>query len=210
MKKISQIVSDKHATSRGVTAFEMIIVLVIIGLLAAFAIPQLISARRLMKFSGIQQQLVASLRDARQLAMSERRKVTLRYDDNSKLLRTYELPIVPAPPVSVDVLGPQGDPRNRIVSLTDNGLLASDIVYGAPGAAPTTLADTSSITNPISGFVDVTFNPRGDVIDVATGQLDNNKALFFYENNSKTAFAVSILAPGGRIRIWKYNGTIYQ
>ncbi len=217
MKKISQKKSDKNADSRGVSAVELIIVLVLIGLLAAFAIPQLVSARRLMRFTNIEQQLSASLRDARQLAMTERRRVTVQYDDTAKKIITYEEPIVPAPvPAPVDNLGPLGDSRNRTLTFTDNGLLVSDIVYGVPPLSPvpsTTLPDTAAIT-PLSpgvgGTVKVTFNPRGDVVIPATGAIDTNKALFFYEINSKTTFAVSILAPGGRIKIWRYNGTSYE
>ena len=217
MKKISQKISDKHAHSRGVSAVELIIVLVLIGLLAAFAIPQLLGARRLFRFTGIEQQLSVTLRDARQLAMTERRRVTVQYDDSAKRLIVYEEPIVPAPtPAPIDTLGPLGDSRNRIVTFTDNGLFAGDIIYGVPPLTPvpsTTLPDTAAIT-PLSpgvgGIVKVTFNPRGDVAIPTTGVIDTNKALFFYERNSNTTFAVSILAPGGRVKIWRYNGASYE
>jgi prepilin-type N-terminal cleavage/methylation domain-containing protein len=217
MKKISHKTCDKFANSRGVTAVELIIVLLLIGLLAAFAIPQLISSRRMMKFAAIQQQLVVSLREARQLAMSQRRRVTLQYDDTNKLIRTFELPIIPAPAVVVDVLGPPGDARNRVIRLTVNGLSAGEIVNNAPAGAPTTLGDTSTKTDPLPvplpagvNGVNITFNPRGDAVDAAGAP--TNTALFFYNNRpgSEAAFAVSILGPGGRVRIWRYNGTIYE
>lgn len=232
MKKNFQEKSDKHADCRGVSAVEVIIVLVLIGLLAAFAIPQLLGARRLMKFTNIEQQLSSTLREARQLAMSERRRVTVQYNDTAKTITAFEVPTptpaptpVPTPPLPtptptpvpvLTALGPQFDSRNRVVTFTDNGLPASDIIYGPPptfSLAVTTLGDTSTPTllvGGVGGTIDITFNPRGDVVIPTTGVIDNNKALFFYENNSKTTFAISILAPGGRIKIWRYNGTTYE
>lgn len=239
MKEKNCKTKDRYFNSRGVGTVEIIIVLVLIALLAAFAIPQLLSSRRLIKFTNLQQQIVAELREARQFAISQRRKITVQYDDTDKIIRTFEEPVptpVPLPspaptPLIVDILGPQNDARNRVVKLTDSGLSENDIIYGAPSTMPIgqmTLKDTSTFTCPSlqppppaplvtpttkvcpGEIISVTFNPRGDVVIPTTSVTDFNKALFFYENNSKNTFAISILAPGGRIKIWRYNGTTYE
>lgn len=201
MKKIANETDDKFARSRGVSLFEMLIILVIIGVLGAVSIPQLLATRRLMKFTSIQQQLSANLREARQLARAQNVNITLQYDDTNKVLRIYG-----------GTFGILGATTNRVVVLTDSGLPANYLKYGVPPVAPVPtlpLEDTTTLTPLMGGVVDVMFNPRGDVVEDATGA-PFNRALFFYEENSKSAFAVSILGPGGRTRIWRLNGSTYQ
>lgn len=218
MKKDFKQLPKKNVSSQGMSIVELMVVLIIIGVLAAVAIPQLLATRRLTKFSGIQQQLLASLRDARQLAMSQKRQITIQYDDANKLVRTFEVPVptpsvappVPTPPV-IAVFGNNGDARNRVVKLTDGGLLASDLRYGAPAGANIALDDTVDQTALANGKINITFSPRGDVIEIIDDVgIPTNKALFFYENNTKAAFAISILGPGGRIKLWRYDGNEYQ
>lgn len=174
---------------------ELIVVLLVAAIILVLALPQIISARRLFKFSGSQRQIAASLTSARQEAMSQRKPVTLRYEDTAKRLITFG-----------GDFGPLGDSRNIVYPLTGSGLDADDLKYGRPlGVTPAALGDTTNLTNLSGGAVDVTFQPDGSVINASNNP--QNNALFFYHDKYRlqTAFAVSVLGAGGRVKIWRYS-----
>ena len=62
----------KNKGQQGFGLAELLIVLLIISIIVVLALPQIISSRRLFRFSGMQRQMVATLRDTRQEAMSQR------------------------------------------------------------------------------------------------------------------------------------------
>jgi prepilin-type N-terminal cleavage/methylation domain-containing protein len=174
---------------------ELLVVLLVISILVVLALPQLTASRRLFRFSGMQRQIVATLTEARQEAISQRRAITFRYDNSKKRTVIYG-----------GSFGALGDSKNKIVEMADNGLTTAEIVYGRPsGASTAALADTSNMTALSSKMVDIVFQADGSVVDA--NDLPQNNALFF--NNSKspqdTAFAVSILGAGGRVKLWRYS-----
>lgn len=191
---------NKHQ-ARGQNGFsipELLIVLLIIAIIGVLALPQVMSSRRLFRFSGMQRQVVSALSDARQEAMAQRTPITLRYDDATKQMFIHG-----------GNFGASGDSRNRVVELTGSGLDAEEIAYGRPAGAQTSaLSDTSNMTPLASGAVAVTFQSDGSVIDAANNP--QNNALFFYDANypDDMAFAVSILGAGGRVKVWRYNKNI--
>jgi prepilin-type N-terminal cleavage/methylation domain-containing protein len=63
---------------------ETVVVLGVLLILAAFAIPQVVTTRRLVRFNGLQREAISQLRLTRQSAMSQRQVMRFRYDDNSK------------------------------------------------------------------------------------------------------------------------------
>ena len=181
--------------NRGFSIPELLIVLLVGAIILVLALPQLISSRRLMKFSAMQKQVSASLIEARQEAMSQRRAITFCYDDRNKQLITYG-----------GDFGPFGDPKNKVYNLTGFGVDAVDIKYGRPGGVPaSSLSDTTNMTATTRSLVEITFQPDGSVIDASNNP--QNNALFFYHNKYKkdAAFAVSILGAGGRIKVWRYS-----
>lgn len=188
---------NKFKNQRGIGIVEILVVLIVLAIIVVLALPQIISSRRLFRFSGLQRQVVASLRDARQEAMSQRTAITFRYDDNNKKLVIYG-----------GNFGALGDAKNKSWLLATDGLVKDEIKYGRPSGAPTSaLSDTSNLTALTSKAVEVQFQPDGSVVDASNNP--QNKALFFYNNKhaAHTAFAVSVLGAGGRAKLWRYNQT---
>lgn len=185
----------KLGRQRGVSLPELLIVFFVIAILIVLALPQLISSRRAFRFSGMQRQIVSSLREARQEAMSQRTAITFRYDDTDKKIVVYG-----------GSFGALGNAKNRSVTMAGEGLQPGEVVYGRPPGAPVSaLADSANLTTLSAGAVEVTFQADGSVVDAS--DIPINKALFFYnsKNPSETAFAVSVLGAGGRAKVWRYS-----
>lgn len=185
----------KLRRQKGFSLPELVVVLLVIAILLVLAMPQIISSRRLFRFSGFQRQVSTSLREARQEAMSQRKPVTFRYDNTSKYIITYG-----------GDFGALGDAKNVVVPLTGSGVEIDDLKYGRPTGVPTSaLSDTTNLTSLSSSAVEITFQPDGSVIDASNNP--QNQALFFYHDKYRldTAFAVSILGAGGRIKVWRYS-----
>ena len=185
----------KLSKQKGFSLPELIVVLLVVAIIVVVALPQIISSRRLFRFSGLQRQVATSLRETRQEAMSQRKPITFRYDNANKKTVTYG-----------GSFGALGDPKNIVVSLTGSGVESGDVKYGRPTGVPTSaLSDTTNQTNLSSNAVEITFQADGSVIDASNNP--QNQALFFYHDKYRldTAFAVSVLGAGGRIKVWRYS-----
>jgi prepilin-type N-terminal cleavage/methylation domain-containing protein len=180
---------------KGFSMPELIIVLLVLAILVTLALPQIISSRRLFRFSAMQRQIAASLTDARQEAMGQRTPVTFRYDDNTKEIKLYG-----------GKYGASGDSKNLVIQLADSGLDPNDVRYGRPaGVSAAALGDGTNLTNLTSNAIDITFQSDGSVIDASNNP--QNFSVFFYhaKHTAETAFAVSVLGAGGRAKVWRYN-----
>ena len=174
---------------------ELVIVLLVAAIILVLALPQIISSRRLFRFAGLQRQVAASLRDARQEAMSQRKPVTFRYQHNKKQIIIYG-----------GSFGAYGDQKNIVHEMTDSGLDQNDVKYGRPGGVSTAaLGDGTNLTAVSNNMVEITFQPDGSVVDASNNP--QNKALFFYhdKHRKETAFAISVLGAGGRAKLWRYS-----
>ncbi len=186
---------SKLRKQKGFSLPELLVVLLVAAIILVLALPQIISSRRLFRFSGFQRQVATSLREARQEAMSQRKPVTFRYDNGDKNVVTYG-----------GDFGALGDVKNVVVSLSGSGVESDDVKYGRPTGIPTSaLSDTTNLTNLSSNAVEITFQPDGSVMDASNNP--QNQALFFYHDKYRldTAFAVSVLGAGGRIKVWRYS-----
>jgi len=185
----------KGGRQSGFSLPELVVVLLVASILLVLALPQIISSRRLFRFTGLQRQFATSLREARQEAMSQRKIITFRFDNTSKRIVIYG-----------GQFGASGDAKNVIYELSGSGVEANDIKYGRPTGVPTAaLSDTTNMTALTSNAVEITFQPDGSVLDSSNNP--QNNAIFLYHDKYRldTAFAVSILGAGGRVKVWRYS-----
>ena len=174
----------KIQKQKGFSLPELIVVLFVIAILLVLALPQVISSRRLFRFSGFQRQITTSLREARQEPMSQRKPITFRYDNTSKYIVTFG-----------GDFGALGDVKNVVVSLAGSGVEADDVKYGRPSGVPTSaLSDTTNQTNLSSNAVEITFQPDGSVIDASSNP--QNQALFFITINTGSIRHLPFLSSG--------------
>lgn len=207
----------RHSTS-GHSVVEALIVIAIASVLASVAIPQVISARRLLRSATLSRQVMTQLRFARQQSMSQRQAFTFQYDDSTKQITIYDHnnennANAACNMAGTAVLVASNFPNTACstVALTvplagSGGLPTSEVSFGVPtGITSTTLGDNTTPTSLSGTQITVTFQPNGTVVDASGNPI--SKALFFYNNKAalQTASAVSVLGTAGRVKIWRYN-----
>jgi Tfp pilus assembly protein FimT len=203
----------------GVGIVEVSIVLAIILIICAIALPNLLSSRRMIRSASMPREAMAQLRMARQLAMSQRVVYTWRYDDASKQISvinngesliTYDLPTdamveLPGNPAASANVVP--DVTITMAPLTSLGLASSEITYGRPSGAPTGPLDdgTTMTALPASRQINIVFQPNGSVVDAQNNPV--NRTFFIYNSQipSTSAYAVSVLGTTGRIKLWRFD-----
>jgi Tfp pilus assembly protein FimT len=202
--------SSAARLSSGHSLVELLIVFAMIAILVSLALPQLIAERRLSRSVGITSEILTQLRQARQLAMSQRQAFTFQYDDVTKQISIIDHNSNVGPNLLVDPSYPN-TAGSKVVSTTplaSEGFQSSEISYGIPAGLPTAaLGDGISTTALSNNQLNITFQPDGSVID-GTGN-PAGRALFIYNSKAAkaTASAISIMGASGRVKIWRYDSS---
>lgn len=210
-----QLNTKATASSPGYSMLELLIVIAMITVLSAMAIPQMVAQRRLSRSLGVSREIFSQLRHARQMAMSQRQAITFQYDDTLKQICLIDHNNNPG----AGIYGLPGYPNTvgsqvlNTTPLATGGLVQSEITYGIPSGLPNgPLGDgismTSILANQINvgnNRINVTFQPDGSVIDDAGNPMGT--AFFIYNSVSPrpTALAISIVGSSGRVKIWRYD-----
>lgn len=225
----------KRDSARGVSFIELLIVMAIIGVLTAIAMPTMTSQRRLLRFSGAVREMTTQLRYARQLAMSQRQAITFQYDDTTKVINIIDHGNDPTVATSgTAVLADPAYPNTAApasivstVSLLQGGLIPSEISYGIPTTAtglpsghvaiPTgPLGDGIAMTALTANRINITFQADGSVASAVGVPLGGitlsqaaraDRAIYIFDNKAAegTSVAISVLGVSGRIKVWRYT-----
>jgi prepilin-type N-terminal cleavage/methylation domain-containing protein len=217
------LVPQSKSNSRGFSLLELFLVLIVMGIITAFALPQLIGSSRLIGAVGLPREILTYMRLARQEAISQEVVYTCRYDDVNKTITiinhkergiTYD----PATDTMVKLPGNTAPTANEVpdviveqIPLARRGVTLKDITYGrVDGKADNTpLTDgTLMLTMPASKLINFTFQPDGSVVNSLNSPL--NRTLFLYSSSVKKAsgFAISVLGTTGRVKLWRYDSNV--
>ena len=195
---------------RGYSIIETLIVMALIGVLSALAVPQLIAERRLTRSVGVTREILSQLRQARQLAMSQRQAFTFQYNNTTKQISIIDHNSNLGPGLFADPAYPNTAASSTLSTtpLAQGGLDSSEITYGMPTGLPNNaLGDGISMTGLTNNQLNVTFQPDGSVIDASGNPTDIG--MFIYNNRAArgTASAISVIGASGRIKIWRYDSS---
>ena len=196
----------------------MVVVLLIVLIIASFAIPALLSAMRQARLRGAASDYASLLEQARIYAIRDNRYYS------TYILTTSGSTIAQA---YVDMLpksetGGSGNGGTSVASGDPEITISSEVVEEAVGSAPYTtnlesqlLPSTTPVTPTDTRITPATFGPRGlpcTPITLTGGTVCDSSGgptaywTFFKNINSGTWQAVTI-TPAGRIQKWFYTGS---
>lgn len=146
---------------RGVTLVELVIVIVIMGILAAFALPSIDLAR--YRIEGGMQAVGTTLLAAQQYAVSRQHDVVVQFDAAQGSLRIH---------YDTDNDGEvDSDERTRGVPLGEH------VVFGLAGATPRPMGRGPITFRPVRGLPTVVFHRNGSASEAGGAYLTSVRAM---------------------------------
>lgn len=179
-------------SERGYSAIEMLFVTALLGILAAIAVVQLNAARPSLKGDGAMRVVLAQMRTARELAITERRFMRVVFvSPNEVQLVREEVP----------------GPATTIVAST---VLEGGVGYALVAGVPDT-PDAFGMGSPIDFGVitNLKFSPDGTLVN-QDGQSINGSVFLAIPPEPRSVRAVTVLGSTGRIRGYRWDGHAWK
>ena len=176
---------------RGFTLMEATVVVAIVGLVAAFATPKIVSAMREYRVNMALRQMTDLIQRAKTQAVSDNRTITLRVDTANNKAGIVTLNAAGAE------VGVQYIPLPQGVRF----VMPSGTVPAPTTGAPTTLSVSFPAKSGVTNVYEQGFNSRGFPA-VSAGTVN---AIYLGSYN-KTYAALTINSVGG-MRTWKWSGS---
>jgi len=206
----------KRRSNAGYSVVEMLVVLVILGVLTAIALPQLYNSKRLYKSEDQSLKVMDLMREAGQLAITRRRTFRVEIDLTANAL------------LIIDENGTAADRMVKKIPLEMPKEIRMDVIpTGIAKPNPPNYADAAFATDAIGHLEGATtvignsvwagrFRSDGSVVNAANNPISVN----FYvwppvsfgspnPRNSREVRAITLFGGSGAIRYWKFNGSTF-
>ena len=187
-------------SSRGFTIIELLIGLVVILILAAFAIPNTVAALRAYRLSGSAHAVAHQLSLARLRAETEFTNAQLVIDP---VANSYSLQLCTTPTNTLGAADGKADNCTSAGDYNNEGtqFLASGISFGFGPAG-----SAAGGQSPMKQTIQTRFNSRGvPILLDGSGNTNPNDVIYLTDGQANT-FAISVTV-GGHARVWRYDGS---
>lgn len=179
-------------SARGYSVIELTVVLGIMVVVSVMAGLQIIESKPRLQGDGAMRVVLSQVRAARELAISERRFVRVRFTNGSQVQIVREE--VPGPSTTtLSTVGLESGVKFALVSglpdTPDGFGKATAVDFGAASA--------------------VKFTPDGTLVD-QDGNGINGSVFLSLAQDTRTARAITVLGNTGRIRAFRWDGRVWK
>lgn len=182
-------------SERGFSVLEMMVVVLILGILAAIAVPNFLGAFR-------RYQLESSARNVSNILLRARYEA-IRSNQNVTTISSAGNPSVYG--VDLDGSGTL-DPNEPRMGLS------SRVQMTAAGAPPLATMGANYTAAQVPPGFGVTFSPRGTSMQLVGAFFIEaaNVYILFVQHQVDGSWAAVTITPGGRLRVWFYSGNAWS
>jgi prepilin-type N-terminal cleavage/methylation domain-containing protein len=184
---------------RGFSMIELMIALTIILIVSAIAITKLTPNMQQARVDAAMREVIASFRQAREFAITNRRYVQVSFPANNQIQITQMNTLTPGAGAANAVIQTVTLAPPLVFNL--DGMPDTPDAYGNGGA----IVFENVVNGPVGGML---FQSDGELLDGATFLPINGSVFLGIPGQQSTARAVTILGTTGRVRGWKSNGNV--
>ncbi|MEQ1728124.1 MAG: GspH/FimT family pseudopilin [Vicinamibacterales bacterium] len=178
--------------SAGMSLVELVIVLGIMGVIAAMAGLSIIQAKPAIQGDGAMRSVLSQMRTARELAISERRCMRVAFIPTSAIRIVRE-----------EVPGPS------TTTLSTVGLESGAVFSQATGVPDTPDAFGAASAVDFGAVTTIKFTPDGTLVD-QDGNVVNGTVFVTLPGSASSARAITVLGSTGRIRGYRWDGRAWK
>jgi Tfp pilus assembly protein FimT len=206
----------KRSRTSGFSTTELVIVIAIILIVAAIAIPNAIRVWYNMELRGTADQAASLMQEARILAAKNNTYYTVCYRSSGGTQQIYLTPVTLSSTAACTYTAPSSTAQGSItIDLARQISASSGAPTGTNPSAYTSSTDTSSGT-PCDNTCTLAFSPRGLPCSFVVGTPGTCTTpaptyfVYYFQATSSNGYAAILVTKAGRTRTFTWNGSSWN